>query len=343
VHEQEIVRWSRARWAALREGDGRWLELREGGRRVRDGDGRAPRCVDFALLRSLPPARLVRLGEARIDRSPRLRALGLREILAYRAEEPGSEIALLGLVAPAQADDAALELLLRTWVENARLRARLSEAEADRAWSRVGREAAGVAHDLRHHLTLASLELERGADEGVRRAAEALSAARAVCDRSLAPRPVEAARELTGLEPLIRTAVATAVCVHGAGDEKLVRIACPHGVRARADAVFLGRLVQNLVLNALEASPRGSPIDVEVRRVGMGEVSLAVRDRGKGMAAAEIPELLRIGRSGSGGTGVGSASLDACARALGAELEIRSSLGVGTEVVFRLRSPRSAD
>jgi signal transduction histidine kinase len=121
-----------------------------------------------------------------------------------------------------------------------------------------------------------------------------------------------------------------------------VRTTCPPGARARGDAVFLGRLVQNLVLNALEASPRGSGVEVEVRRVGMGEVSLAVRDHGKGMAAAEIQQLLAIGRSGSGGTGVGSASLEACARALGVELEVRSTLGVGTEVAFRLRSPRTA-
>ncbi len=336
----EIARWCRASWAVLRQADGAWIEV--------GAAARAPRCVDFGVVRSLPPARVVRLGQTRIDRSPRLCALHLREILAYRGEGPRGEIALFGLAAPPHVDEAALELLLHAWVANGRQRARLREEDADRAWIRVGRDAAGVAHDLRHHLTLASLELARsasdaGADEGVRRAIEALSAAQAVCERGLTPQPTESLRELTGLAAILRGAVETAVQVHGAGAAKPVRTTCPERVRVRADAVFLGRLVQNLVLNALEASPQGSPIEVEARRVGMGEVSVAVRDRGRGMAAADVPELLRIGRSGSGGTGVGSASLAACARALAVEVEVRSTLGVGTEIAFRLRSPRSGD
>jgi len=101
---------------------------------------------------------------------------------------------------------------------------------------------------------------------------------------------------------------------------------------------MLERLLQNLVLNALEASPDDQIVSIEAASVRAGEASIAVLDSGRGMPAQDLVDLLRFGRSGSSGSGIGWTSAEACARALGAKLEIRSRLGEGTAVRFRIRS-----
>jgi signal transduction histidine kinase len=54
------------------------------------------------------------------------------------------------------------------------------------------------------------------------------------------------------------------------------------------------------------------------------------------MPRAELADLLRLGQSGGRGNGIGTASAEDCARALGSGLEFRSRLGRGTEVRFRI-------
>jgi signal transduction histidine kinase len=101
---------------------------------------------------------------------------------------------------------------------------------------------------------------------------------------------------------------------------------------------MLERLLQNLVLNALEASPDDRIVSIEASSSRAGEATIAILDSGRGMPPKELSDLLRFGRSGSSGSGIGSASARACARALGTELEFRTRLGEGTAVRFRIRA-----
>jgi two-component system sensor histidine kinase HydH len=140
------------------------------------------------------------------------------------------------------------------------------------------------------------------------------------------------------LADLLREIGRKASGISRAGDRTPVEVRCAEDVEVRTDRVLLGRLLQNLVLNALDASPEGQAVLLEAAAVANGEVSIAVLDTGRGMPRAELADLLRFGRSGSSGTGIGSASAEDCARSLGSVLEVRTRLGRGTEVRFRIRS-----
>jgi signal transduction histidine kinase/CheY-like chemotaxis protein len=80
----------------------------------------------------------------------------------------------------------------------------------------------------------------------------------------------------------------------------------PTAVDMRADGDLLSRLLDNLVANALRATPRGGHVEVSAWRASPTQVRLSVRDDGQGIAAQELPKLvaglgpgrgLRIARS----------------------------------------------
>ncbi len=58
----------------------------------------------------------------------------------------------------------------------------------------------------------------------------------------------------------------------------------------RADRVLLSRALQNLIVNAREASPAGSPIEVELR-AERGKAVVEVRDRGTGLPDGPVEKL----------------------------------------------------
>jgi signal transduction histidine kinase len=305
------------------------------------------RLVDFGLARSMPLEQLVRIGGERLARSPRSVAGGCREILFYVDRRHPDSPAVLGLSRPLAIELAQLESLLRVWFAIDGLRDRVRRADEDLRWSRLGRETACVAHDLRHSLTVVGLELDRCAADAVPGSpiAEALERARAelrtagtICQRSLGKGETIAASEPVQLAACLLDVGRRATEIAGSRSGTRVEVRCPGDVVIRTDRSLLERLLQNLVLNGLEASPDGRAVSIEAESLRAGEASIAVVDSGRGMPSKDLADLLRFGRSGSKGTGIGSASAEACARALGTELEIRSRLGEGTAVRFRIRS-----
>jgi two-component system sensor histidine kinase MtrB len=98
----------------------------------------------------------------------------------------------------------------------------------------------------------------------------------------------------------------------------------------------LERIIVNLVANAVHHGGRG--VCVKVRRSGdLGVVEVC--DAGPGIAADAIPHLFErfytTGR-GSGGSGLGLAIVRQHVDRLGAALEVRSTVGVGTCMVLTL-------
>lgn len=113
-------------------------------------------------------------------------------------------------------------------------------------------------------------------------------------------------------------------------------------IEVAGDAGQLGQMVHNLVSNALKYGAQDQAVTVMVQRDG-NAATLAVRDRGDGIAAEHLPRLTerfyRIddARSRSvGGTGLGLAIVKHVVERHQGRLDIRSAAGDGTQVTVRL-------
>jgi signal transduction histidine kinase len=111
---------------------------------------------------------------------------------------------------------------------------------------------------------------------------------------------------------------------------------------ARAGRGRLEQVVDNLLSNALEASPGGTTVRLTTRRTGNG-VELHVVDQGRGMAEADreraFDRFWRGGRGGSG-SGLGLAIVKRLVEADGGAVELREAEGGGVDAVVTLRAGR---
>jgi two-component system, NtrC family, nitrogen regulation sensor histidine kinase NtrY len=106
----------------------------------------------------------------------------------------------------------------------------------------------------------------------------------------------------------------------------------------------LARALSNVLINAVEACPRGGAIDVRVaRRDGEGgEVVVSVKDNGCGMPAERLARIWDpYVTYKQGGTGLGLAIARQTIDAHGGRVEAESAPGEGTEIRFVL--PAGAD
>jgi signal transduction histidine kinase len=105
-----------------------------------------------------------------------------------------------------------------------------------------------------------------------------------------------------------------------------------------ADRHLLRRAALNLVRNAIEASPRGAVVALDVEAAG-DVVALTVLDRGPGLPAAARARLYEpFSTTKPGGTGLGLALARQAALAHGGALEVGDREGGGTAA--RLTVPR---
>ena len=213
-----------------------------------------------------------------------------------------------------------------------RLLARLADAlEAERSFTY------NSAHELRTPIAAALAQAQllaaRAEETALQEPADALVAALSRLAR-LAERLLALARA-DGAQPLADEWVDLAQVVRLTVDEfsrnprlrgrRIVGQATP--VRVRGDLDAIGLALRNLVENALVHGAGGTFI--EVACVGTREaVSLTVTDDGAGVAATELPSLVKRFARGSGaaesGAGLGLSIVDTLARRMGAKLELIS-------------------
>jgi signal transduction histidine kinase len=106
------------------------------------------------------------------------------------------------------------------------------------------------------------------------------------------------------------------------------------------DTQAIGRVLNNLISNALRHTSAGGEIHVQARRTDRG-VQVSVRDTGEGIPEKDIPHIFeRFYRGdasrnrGTGGAGLGLAIAQGIVRAHGGDIGVESRTGKGTQFTF---------
>jgi signal transduction histidine kinase len=108
------------------------------------------------------------------------------------------------------------------------------------------------------------------------------------------------------------------------------------------DARLIGRVLNNLVGNALRHTPAGGTVHLHAQPVA-GGVEVTVRDSGEGIAAADLPHIFDQFYRGeqsrsraTGGAGLGLAIARSFVEAHGGTIRVASEVGQGTAFTFVL-------
>jgi two-component system, OmpR family, sensor histidine kinase BaeS len=108
------------------------------------------------------------------------------------------------------------------------------------------------------------------------------------------------------------------------------------------DTMRIGRVLNNLISNALQHTPAGGEIKVAARRAG-GGVEVTVSDTGEGIRAEDLPKVFESFYRGeksrnrlTGGSGLGLAISRGILRAHGGDITVDSQPGRGSRFRFTL-------
>ena len=249
----------------------------------------------------------------------------------------------------AGADDVAIpgepEILfrrIRMYFERLDLQSRV-----DRLNERVVALEAGLAdaaHDVRSPLqaVIGNAELlsrDTSLTPAQRECAEA-AARQGLRAMQLAERILESARRRnrTALEvhaldlgTLVNTTVEQAKMAARAHGVTLAAVPPSRPLEIRGDGELLGRLLDNLIANAVRASPRGGQVEVSAWRASPKLVRLAVKDGGEGIASSELSKLVA-----GLGPGRGLRIAREIAEKHGGDLWAESSVGNGSRFFIEL-------
>jgi PAS domain S-box-containing protein len=221
--------------------------------------------------------------------------------------------------------------------ERQRLQESLRQAEL---MSRMGALVAGVAHEVRNPLfsisaTVDSLEADFGSHPAYVECASLL--------RSQVARLSNLMRDLLdyGRPPVLQATPVRMADVVARAVRSCVLLARQHAVDVEermpadlpvlhGDGARLEQVVQNLVANAIQHSPREMSVEV-VGEADATAVILEVRDRGAGIPAADLPRLFEPFFSRrADGTGLGLPIVQRIVQAHGGRLEVAAREHGGT-------------
>jgi len=111
----------------------------------------------------------------------------------------------------------------------------------------------------------------------------------------------------------------------------------------RMDTQAIGRVLNNLIGNALRHTPPMGRVSVWVRRTGQ-DVEVTVSDTGEGIRAEDLPHVFerfyrgeKSRNRGTGGAGLGLAIARGIVQAHGGDIRVDSETGKGTQFTFYIQ------
>lgn len=268
------------------------------------------------------------------------------EIIKGLAFVAGSALLLFGL------NVAALERVRRNEELNRRMERALRNAERSVL---AGTFARTIAHDINNALSVASLSVSALPEEGPLTAAQRQLADEASVALARIGEWNRRFFEIGGRQLLdevqaidlasVVEASATLARQHRSLRTAAVDVALPASAPYRGIPSILQRAVLNLMLNAAEAAGPKVRIAVSLAPdVAPGSWRLVVDDDGPGVPPAMRPQILEpFFTTKPTGTGLGLASVVACARFHGGTVEVGASPMGGARFVVRLGLVPEAD
>lgn len=212
--------------------------------------------------------------------------------------------------------------------------------------------AAAMAHEVRNPLNSMAIHLELlegrlrkesippGEREALRKSAQVLGQEIVRVDKILDEYlafagPEEASRQPVDAVQLVSDAVKRVrPQAEAAGIGVEVRAAADLG-RWAVDAEALGEAIDALLVNAIQASPRGAVVEI-APRTSDEHAEIAVVDRGEGIAKEDLPRVFRIGFSRRGRPGIGLTVAKQIVKGHGGSIAATANDDVGTTFVIRM-------
>ncbi|HXG93989.1 MAG TPA: ATP-binding protein [Blastocatellia bacterium] len=223
-----------------------------------------------------------------------------------------------------------------------------SELRRNRALAAVGQMTAQIAHEIKNPLgsiRFASEVLKRQMRSDSRMEMETLEViersvdhlATIVAELSEFARPKELNRVELNLNDLLEglvPMVADRLNEKGMEVRKSFTPDLPDGLY---DKTELRKLFLNLIINAIDASPQGSVLELRTRVNGKREAVIEIEDHGTGMSKETIERLFEpFYTTKEKGTGLGMAIAKKIAELHRGDLSVRSKQGEGTTAIVRL-------
>jgi signal transduction histidine kinase len=252
-----------------------------------------------------------------------------RKGLSYRFRASHNELIYAGVVSPLQS--GGVIIALHDVTEHERSREGVDRVQR---LAEIGQMTASIAHEIRNPLAsiISSAKLIKDDTSNASEFADIISTEASklatLCDEFLSfAKPLSLEYEPIQLGDLAKQVSARLMSEFMRASVRLeVNISADEPI-LYADPRRIEQVLRNLLLNALQHSPEGSTVTVEVTTTGI----LRVLDQGSGMDAATLDKLfIPFFSTRTNGTGLGLSVVRKIADAHRAPISVQSEVGKGT-------------